>query len=401
MAVPDNAALVVCVIFFTLATALICTRMYLRTVRLHNAGIDDVLCCIAGVFNVGVTICLVMKIEYGYRAASWTENWNESRMAAFAYYLSMPLYQCALGCIKASIIFQYRRIFIDKLRRACLIVLVAVICNTTAFFFIMTFRCSPFDGLWMNRPTVCLDAKIINYVFVPINFSTDIILLLLPLPIIRNLNLGKAEKRGLMFIFGLGGFAALTSILRLQYVITLRPNSDHAFNHNGLLMWCCIEISVSTICACLPSLNGIFARLFPRVWGKHSSYGSRRSGRSPRQMCDMPHGGIRKGDESTDAELSDESKTRVSEIQVTTTVEQSVVNIEKERGQIKAGVNHGKLGLFWEPTCEGPTERQEWYKNTTRSDESSEETSESQDGSLRLSAASSDCERELIPGSMV
>jgi hypothetical protein len=117
----------------------------------------------------------------------------------------MPLYQFALGFIKASIIFQYLRIFADVLRKACFIVLALVVCNTVAFLLIMTFRCSPVHGLWTNRPSVCLDAKIINYVFVPINFSTDVVLLVLPIRILRGLNLECREKRGLILVFGLGG----------------------------------------------------------------------------------------------------------------------------------------------------------------------------------------------------
>ncbi|KAF2812961.1 uncharacterized protein BDZ99DRAFT_496077 [Mytilinidion resinicola] len=366
MATRDYKALIPCTIFFAISTALIFTRMYVRGARLRNVGTDDVLCCIAGAFNIGVTTCFLLRIEYQYRAVDWVQTPYELRISMLSYYLSMPFYQLALGCIKASIIFQYRRIFRDALGYAYTVLLALVICNSTAFFLIMTFRCSPIDGPWTNRSTVCMDVMLINYIFIAINFSTDIVLLVLPMRILRDLNLARAEKRGLVFVFGLGGFAALTSILRLQYVLALRSDDDMAYN--GLLMWCCIEISVSIICASLPSLNGIMARRFPRIWRKDSTYRSSRPSTrwTPRHLRDKLYAATPKGQESTERISgaitvvgSNRSSSSKKKIEVTTTFKQSVEDKP-------AGTNtEPRAGTFCEPGLEGREERHDWCKHNS------------------------------------
>ncbi|KAF2494340.1 hypothetical protein BU16DRAFT_540819 [Lophium mytilinum] len=398
MAIRDYRALIPCTVFFAISTALIFMRMYVRGARLRNIGTDDVLCCIAGLFNIGVTTCFLLRIEYDYRTVDWIQTPHEMRVSMLSYYLSMPLYQLALGCIKASIIFQYRRIFRDALGPACTVLLAIIICNSTAFFLIMILRCSPIDGPWTNHSTACMDVKLINYVFIAINFSTDIVLLLLPMRILRDLNLAQAEKRGLVFVFGLGGFAALTSILRLQYVLALRSDGNKVYN--GLLMWCCIEISVSIICASLPSLNGIMARRFPHVWRKDSDdSSSRRSSRwTPRELRKKLYATNSKGQESTERisgaiTVAERNPSRSSKqkIQVTTTLQQSVEDKP-------AGTNaEPRAVTFCEPSVKGREERYDWCNQKSWVADMVAEITEPRNEHGRANDGPSETGLEMIP----
>lgn len=98
----------------------------------------------------------------------------------------------------------------------------------------------------------------------------------------------KQQKIALMGILGLGGFAVLSSIIRITYVVPMLTSIDPTctnpfFNHKNepLLMimvgviaepmyWSVIETNVGILAISIPSYRVLVRRFFPKLLGSYS-----------------------------------------------------------------------------------------------------------------------------------
>lgn len=117
------------------------------------------------------------------------------------------LYLTAVALSKISILGVYLRIFTSRAARSGCYVLIGIIAvNWATFILISTFECSPLAYKWDKTIAdgKCLDLnKIAKVTGVP-NISTDIAMLVLPLPTVRRLNASYMRKLGLMVVFMAG-----------------------------------------------------------------------------------------------------------------------------------------------------------------------------------------------------
>lgn len=121
----------------------------------------------------------------------------------------MPPYYIGLCLIKTSLILQYLRFFRHTLSRICYSLLLLVFSTALTWTLLSAFQCRPIRAFWDIVPgSKCISLVTVNYSFLAVNAITDIILLVLPMPKFWELRLRRAEKRGLMVIFGLGGLYA-------------------------------------------------------------------------------------------------------------------------------------------------------------------------------------------------
>ena len=117
------------------------------------------------------------------------------------------MYNFALTFTKASIVLQYMRISIDKnVRIACWVMMGFIIALSVEAFFANVFACSPVPKFWDDRiPGKCIDETAMYYANAAISVVTDVALVILPIFIIRKLQLRRREKYTLATILGLGG----------------------------------------------------------------------------------------------------------------------------------------------------------------------------------------------------
>jgi len=60
--------------------------------------------------------------------------------------------------------------------------------------------------------------------------------------------------------------ACITSIVRLNFLVTFGDTQDPTFDNVNLTVWSAIENSVATICACLPAIRALFSHWMPKVF---------------------------------------------------------------------------------------------------------------------------------------
>ena len=108
------------------------------------------------------------------------------------------------------------------------------------------------------------------------NIATDFLILLLPLPVILRLQMPFKKKIRLLFVFGIGLFACVTSVVRLVYSLQVNVEADPQtyqlnLDRSGLWGWVkCdslfsqsslltvarfAEMAIGTIVGCMPSVH--------------------------------------------------------------------------------------------------------------------------------------------------
>ncbi|KAL8876720.1 MAG: hypothetical protein Q9198_005133 [Flavoplaca austrocitrina] len=117
-----------------------------------------------------------------------------------------------------------------------------------------------------------------------INTLTDILILILPMPIIWRLHVPLRNKLILSLIFGLGFLICIISIIRLKALLSyttapmmLPPfNSDGPRTNSMSILYTVLESCLGVICACLIIMKPIFtnSKFFNSLSRKISSWGS-------------------------------------------------------------------------------------------------------------------------------
>ncbi|KAI9852612.1 MAG: hypothetical protein M1838_000060 [Thelocarpon superellum] len=140
-------------------------------------------------------------------------------------YIGQVLYCFTYSLIKISILLLYHRLFVLPWFRLCTkICLGFVICFIVGGTAASIFTCNPIDGFWkMYVPATCIDALAVYYATSSINLVTDLIILVLPMPVIWSLKVPRRQKYVLCAIFVLGSGVLIATIFR---IVALREVDD-------------------------------------------------------------------------------------------------------------------------------------------------------------------------------
>jgi hypothetical protein len=169
-----------------------------------------------------------------------------------------------------TILFQYRGFVVG--RWLCLAVdgmIVIVTAFGVASTFINIFAITPLRANWDVdvSATKHVDYEVWWLFSAIFNTLTAAVIWLLPIPLIRSLQLPPRQKCWIVVVFLLGVFTCIASGLRIESVwVGSRHADDDATYYTGFAMaWSSAEINVGIVCACLPSLKPLVDRVFPRL----------------------------------------------------------------------------------------------------------------------------------------
>ncbi|USP81674.1 hypothetical protein yc1106_08948 [Curvularia clavata] len=270
-------AVIISSIFTGLALIIVILRLYTRLYIIRAAGIEDLGIALAMLCSIGLTICIGIQACYGMGKHIADVTPRDMTIFLRAFWSSLMVYYLSLGLTKGSMLLQYRRIFPPRaFQIANWTVMAVVICYTFWTVFSSIFACVPVRAFWTKEKANCINQFAMWFTNAAINILTDFAIILLPIPVIRSLNLGKRQKIGLISIFAVGGFVCIVSILRLQSLVAISNSSDQTYDNPPAATWSSVETNVGIICACLPLLRPLLTKYFPRAFpSRHRSNYSR------------------------------------------------------------------------------------------------------------------------------
>jgi hypothetical protein len=180
-----------------------------------------------------------------------------------------------LGFSKLSLVFLYRRIFSSPTFRKVVDVFIGILIAWLIAFELATlFQCTPISTIWTRFEyeygPYCIQVVPYYYTISVTDTLTDVIIMILPLPIIWNLHMPLKQRLAVAGMFLLGAIVIGASLARLIVFIQVGQELQTQFHNityhtTPVFSWSIVEASLSVISACLPTLRPIFMRQTSRA----------------------------------------------------------------------------------------------------------------------------------------
>lgn len=228
---------------------------------------DDWTIIVSFIFSMTVSVLIMMSCHYGFGQHIRNLTPHNRKATLQTFWIAQGFYKLTINLTKASILLLYLRIFVQRpFRIICYIMLGIVLSYMIATWFATIFQCTPIPRAWdKGLDGTCIDITANWYANAGFSIATDVIILVLPMPILYKLRLPSNQKRALMFVFALGAFVVITSIFRMQTLDFSTKTPDMTYDILSSL-WTMIEPNVGIICACLPMCRLLLTILFPSIF---------------------------------------------------------------------------------------------------------------------------------------
>ncbi|KAL8802925.1 MAG: hypothetical protein Q9182_003475 [Xanthomendoza sp. 2 TL-2023] len=271
------------VIMALFSTAAVTARFICRRQMKVAVSYDDYLMLGALLF----ALCLCFLLGYGthfgtgrHLLAVGHENTVMYLKLAYGFQF---VYSFSMTLARLSILAFYHRLFPKESTpawwRVCLY---AVIFLCLGWFvsgvFTVAFTCTPVSFYWTRTGNGhCVNEMALLYSSAGLTIFADILILLLPVPIVWRLQMEKAKRIGVIGIFLLGGFVCVATIIRMVYIPQIVP-IDPTWTQVDPAIWSTIEPCMGIVSACLPVIGPLLRTKLGSIGGSTWLSRSKRSG---------------------------------------------------------------------------------------------------------------------------
>ncbi|GAB7351300.1 hypothetical protein MBLNU459_g1715t1 [Dothideomycetes sp. NU459] len=271
--------------FLSISFVVLVLRIITRVTVVKRCGLEDWVICIAFVFSVAYASLVIAEVAHGQGLHDSELPPSDVYTLRKILWFAIPCYITALTLTKISILLQYQRIFLGTaMQRIC----ISLICFVLAYGIYSVIGAMFICGFTFANTTHCLARKVKWFSDAGINIVTDFILLILPMPSLKSLKIPTRQKFELIFVFALGAFVCVVSMVRLKYLLIIATSNDTAGNDGPAAYFSSLEISVGIICASLPILRPTFVRLVRRIWPRNNiSYDTTYDEEKPKEVIPL------------------------------------------------------------------------------------------------------------------
>lgn len=165
-------------------------------------------------------------------------------------------------------IFYYRLSPITWYRHAIIFTASVTVAIFTAVWFSVQFACKPIEAAWNLRLYTgdnCIDRPPMYILQAVMGGVTDLMLMVLPLPIILGLQMSWRQKIGLLAWFGTGLLTLGAAFARLIILVPSLKNADTTYVLAQGTLWLLVEANLIIICGTLPTFRIFLDRVAPGV----------------------------------------------------------------------------------------------------------------------------------------
>ncbi|KAF7520463.1 hypothetical protein G7054_g12746 [Neopestalotiopsis clavispora] len=258
---------IVAIVALALSSAVVTARCIARVQMTKRLWSDDWTAIFATIILLGGAGLELASANLGFGLHFWDVYVTKATRLLQMFYTIEIFYTWVKLIAKASIIFLYMRVFTARwFRRACYGCLAYCAISLTIFTFVIAFQCSPVEGVW-NRfiSKKCLDVNAIGYAGAVLSVVEDIVLICLPMPELRKLQISGRKRIGVALMFVLASFATVTSMIRLKFLVQFSTTLDSTFDNVDAIVWSTIELTCIIVCGSLPPLRPWFGKLIPSI----------------------------------------------------------------------------------------------------------------------------------------
>lgn len=267
-----------------LSTIFVALRIYTRSRINRVIGWDDYAALVTLPFCIAYAVLLGISTRYGMGLHAWDFPGDLREQYQKWIFIASCTYLPSLLGYKMSILFLYLRIFnVNQSFRYCTWTVMFI---TSGYlfsnFWTQLFGCQPIAKYWKpETPGHCILTLKADYGYGSLNFITDLLIFILPLPMVWRLQLSRRDKIGVSVIFMIGSVNWAVAIVRFVYAVRDLTAPDRPWIAAETFLWSIIEVNTGLICACVPVLKPFFRHLVPkRVIDRSWPFGKRKVSRS-------------------------------------------------------------------------------------------------------------------------
>ncbi|KAH6969372.1 hypothetical protein DER45DRAFT_608087 [Fusarium avenaceum] len=252
-----NIVITVLCVFFTSVFFFI--RVYVKRTISRNIGIEDWTCIAAFITVIVYCFTVLMMARYGGGYHAWEIRQPEYYNWLKWFYASTVVYIPAAFFTKATILFLMARVFAvePRVAKGIRIFIWALLVAYIPIQILRIINCYPIRTYW--DPTVrnahCLNQRKIFFSDLALSIVTDLIILLVPIPLTWRLTLSVGKRIKIVLLLGAGGIATALTLFRVAKAVDFLNSDDITVDYTPISILTALEITIGFVCACLPSLN--------------------------------------------------------------------------------------------------------------------------------------------------
>ncbi|KAK2043399.1 hypothetical protein LZ31DRAFT_468371 [Colletotrichum somersetense] len=229
--------------------------------------------------SVGALLALVYPVTQIYALTTgaaakhvWDTTYEQYASGMVAAMVCKTTFYVAVGMIKLSMTIFVQRLA-ERLsswwRILCNVFIASLIAYMGFAIFVLVFACNPPATQWdlallgrIESAPTCMDLGVQTKVLTSIHVAQGLMLLFTPIIILWKVRMPTAKKARLFTMWIIGGLAVLGGLLQQT-----RPKmtNDFTWDYVEVLVWTCVDLSLGTMAASLPVLDGLFEKYWMKA----------------------------------------------------------------------------------------------------------------------------------------
>ncbi|PYH40806.1 uncharacterized protein BP01DRAFT_350536 [Aspergillus saccharolyticus JOP 1030-1] len=257
-------------------TPLLVMRIYTKIRIMKKFWWDDVCLIIAWVISMATQGTIIYGVEHtNIGVHIWFLTPAQINTHLKVVTSAATIYISSLALAKIALLMLYHRLLnlISIWNYIIYGMAVFIVAYSVALTLALIFACNPIAKSWdvtipggscISRPGIYMATAVTNTL-------SDIVLILIPLPVVFQLTLPLVQKVGICCMFFVGCLTIVTSIVRLATLWPLVTSTDPTYKLALASVFIVIEANFIIICGCLPYVRQ-FLRFHCPCWiGIHAS----------------------------------------------------------------------------------------------------------------------------------
>lgn len=252
-------------------------RLFTKCFIQHRFQLEDWTCAAAFACIIWFSATVFMMARYGSGYHAWNIRRDEYLHMLKWCYVNTVAYCPAAFFTKATILLLMARVFAveHRVSQGIRIFIWALLLAYTPIQILKTVICIPVSTMWdpdIKHPR-CLNLRKVFFSELALSMTTDLIILLIPIPLTWRLHMSFWKKMKIVSLLGAGGIATGLTIYRTYRTALFVDSNDVPYDYVLIGILTTLELTIGFVCACLPSVNVLAAKLFPSAI-HHSSSGT-------------------------------------------------------------------------------------------------------------------------------
>ncbi|KAF4636815.1 hypothetical protein G7Y89_g1265 [Cudoniella acicularis] len=260
------------IILMAVTFSVVALRCISRYLVVRKFWWDDGAIILAAAILIPLSVFAILYPHYGFGKHFWDVPPLNMILLRKVYYTVQIFYVFIISLAKISILLFYLRVFpSDQFR-------------------LLTEICMAWMAVWdTDVKGRCVNPQALGFAGAGAGIFEDFVLILLPISELKTLHLDWRKKAALIFMFALGSFACIASIIRLRFMFGFGygTTSDASWQEVDVVIWSEIEAYVAVVCACLITFRGLLVKYFPGLFKVNRA-------REPRDDSTLPSWRVRR-----------------------------------------------------------------------------------------------------------